>query len=66
MSICRLVKVCRVCFILAVFISYGLNGYVIVDILWLQKLKARADGKHDCCYEYMVRYAIVLASGMYW
>lgn len=66
LSICRLAKVCKICLILAVFISYGLQGYVIVDIVWLQKLKSRAEGKkHECCYEYTVRYAIVVASGMH-
>lgn len=47
------------------FISYGLQGYVIVDIVWLQKLKLRVLGnKRECWYEYMVRYSIVVASGM--
>lgn len=63
--ISRLAKICKICLILAVFISYGLQGYVIVDIVWLQKLKLRVLGnKRECWYEYIVRYSIVVASGM--
>lgn len=57
--------VCRCFFLVAVFISYALQGYVIIAILWRVYLEKRFEGnKRSCCYEYLIRYAIVIVSGM--
>lgn len=57
--------VCRCFFLVAVFISYSLQGYVIVAILWRVYLQKRFEGNpRACLYEYLVRYAIVLVSAI--
>lgn len=53
----------KMLFTLAVLISYGLQGYVIVDILWNNHFRMRYEGTDsECRYEYMLRYAIVFSS----
>lgn len=45
------------------YISYGLQGYVIVDIIWGHYLKSKFAERDDGCrYEYGLRYGIVTVS----
>lgn len=52
-----------VIFAVAIFISYGLQGYVPVEIIWTQYIKKRiTDETKHLRYEFLTRIAVVLVT----
>lgn len=56
-------KVCKLIFSLAIFITYALQCYVPLDILWEQRLKRRLEkSNHLLLWEYVFRTLIVVGT----
>lgn len=52
-----------VIFAIAIFISYGLQGYVPVEIIWTQYVKKRiSDERKHLRYEFLTRVCVVLVT----
>lgn len=52
-----------VIFAVAIFISYGLQGYVPVEIIWTQYIKKRiVDEQKHLRYEFLTRICVVLTT----
>ncbi|XP_037906992.1 proton-coupled amino acid transporter-like protein CG1139 isoform X2 [Hermetia illucens] len=52
-----------VLFTVAIFMSYALQGYVIVEIVWHQSLKEKyPNKKHDLMYEYAIRLLVIFVT----
>ncbi|XP_034255798.1 proton-coupled amino acid transporter-like protein CG1139 isoform X2 [Thrips palmi] len=58
-----LAQICKLIFSLAIFITYALQCYVPLDILWEQRLKRRLEkSNHLLLWEYVFRTAIVIGT----
>ncbi|XP_077301655.1 proton-coupled amino acid transporter-like protein acs [Arctopsyche grandis] len=56
-------QVVKVIFAIAIFISYGLQCYVPVELIWNTYIKKRVEGsEYKLVYEYILRVALVLAT----
>lgn len=63
---CRLAIIIDVLFTVAIFMSYALQGYVIVEIVWHQSLKEKyPNKKHDLMYEYAIRLLVIFVTCKY-
>lgn len=59
----RMAQAITLIFAVAIFISYGLQGYVPVDIIWNQYVKKRiTDERKHLRYEFLTRICVVLAT----
>lgn len=54
-------QICKLVFAIAIFITYALQCYVPLDVLWEQRLKKRMEkNSHLLLWEYVVRTVLVL------
>lgn len=62
-SICRVAQCVKIIFAVATFISYGLQGYVPVAIIWGTYLSKRFENSNKKLYwEFLTRVSIVLVT----
>lgn len=62
-SIYRLSQAVQIIFAIAVFISYGLQGYVPVEIIWKTYLREKLEGSSSgklTFYEYLTRVVVAI------
>lgn len=60
---CRLAKSVNILYSIAIFISYGLQGYVPVKILWESYIVKHLEGSdHLLAWEYLLRISSVLVT----
>lgn len=63
---CRLTVTVRVLYSVAIIISYGLQAYVPIEILWDTYIQKRLDGTDSyLAWEYFLRISAVLLTCKY-